>query len=217
MNSVSKKMALVLVVLIIVVCFTGCKKEKKENTLVFQGVTTTGEVEYNIGNLTCSTSSINEIVINWGLGNIKIVPSDSDKINAHEDEKGYEENQRMHWRMIKNTLEVEYCEPDSSVNLDNAVTKDLLIYMPSNLNLVIKTGKGDVNIDSMNMNTVSVESNSGNIDVTLDDEKGATIAQEIKDGEFNASGYTEKDGKYVFGKGECIADFKLKNGNLTVK
>lgn len=217
MNSVSKKIALVLAILMIVVCFAGCKKEKKENTLVFQGVTTTGEVEYNIGNLTCSTSSINEIVINWGLGNVKFAPSSSDKINGHEDEKGYEENQRMHWRLIKNTLEIEYCEPDSSVNLDNAVTKDLLLYVPSDLSVVLKIGKGDVIFDPMNMSKVSVESKSGNVDVKLDPEKGAAIKQEIKEGGFDAGEYTEKDGKYVFGKGECAAEFKLEKGNLTVK
>ena len=195
---------------------------------------------YSIGDFTYAASEVKEIEIDWAGGSIEIQQGEG-RFSAMESSRLRSDVQKMHHYLDGTTLKIEYCASGYKGDINEA-DKNLQLEIPKGVDLHIETKGAPVVIGVIEANSLSVESNSGDItgekwtivrEVEIETSSGFVSIGELNaenlDFESKSGGLSvEKcnlrqiDGETKGGDiklgliGKCIGSLETTSGNVTL-
>lgn len=159
MKSKNKLLLLVLLVIINTVLL-GCSGLNVNQPYIYD------DTEYGIGNKAFGEILINEIDIDWIVGNIYIEKSSNHEIIIRENiDIDIEEQYKMHYLLKDDVLDVKYTSSLQSLNY-KFKNKDLYVYLPSEIKKInINNVSADISINNVNIDSLTINSVSGYINI----------------------------------------------------
>ena len=110
-------------------------------------------------------TGIDEIEIHWLTGDVYLVESDEDGVNFQEDYTGNNEDYRMRYRVSDGKLTIQPCKSKLFGSID-LPRKALTVFLPDTLTLdkiTVETVSADVELMGGSVDTLSINTTSGNI------------------------------------------------------
>ena len=152
-----KKLVLIPLILIILLMFTGCS-----NLEVYQHYTY-NDTNYNIGNKAYN-EEINEINIDWIVGNIYIIQSSNHEIIIREEtDIKAEDIYKMHYKLENKILDIKFCGSIPKLDYSYRV-KDLYVFLPSQINkITINNVSSDIEINNVKIYELDINNVNGDI------------------------------------------------------
>lgn len=150
------------------------------------------ENEYSVGTTELPATAFTSVRVDWISGSIYLHAYDGDKVKVEETSNDdIEEKYQLRWLVKDNTLYIRPCKSMSSWNLaDEIPTKDLFIYIPNDLAVImdeveidnssacmsisgitadefdIASVSGDIWFEKCNANEMKIENVSGYVNLT---------------------------------------------------
>lgn len=154
------KLLLIALLIIINAVLLGCSGLNVNQQYIYD------DTEYGIGNKAFGEILINEIDIDWIVGNIYIEESSNHEIIIRENiDIDIEEQYKMHYLLKDDVLDVKYTSSLQSLNY-KFKNKDLYVYLPSEIkNININNVSSDISINNVNINSLTINSVSGYINI----------------------------------------------------
>ncbi len=158
-----------------------------------------GEVSYS------SDVNIQEIVVDWVVGDIVITQSKDQSFSLQESSQSLEENKKVHTWLEGSLLHVKFWK-SGLVSAVKASEKNLTLSIPSSISLTVNSVSGMVQISSLQAKFLHLSTVSGEIsleemnvaqDVNLSSVSGAVEAKQIESPIYTVSTVSGK----VFGEG----------------
>ncbi len=160
---ICEKIFRILLLIIIVISLSGCIRNLVSQDYIYN------DSNYSIGNK-AFVDYINEIDVDWILGDIYIMPSSNHELIIREDIRGnseetVEDKYRMHYKLDGDKLDIKFS--GSSLNLTFVYqVKILYIYLPSEVDMInINNVSSDINISEVSINKLKIENISGDIEL----------------------------------------------------
>ncbi|MBO4355670.1 MAG: DUF4097 family beta strand repeat protein [Clostridia bacterium] len=132
--------------------------------------------KYTAGNNTIN-DEVETIEIEWISGNINLLSHEENYLSIVEDSESLDEEKQVHWWLDNTTLRIRYSAPGNyMMTLDkllNLEKKDLTIYIPQSLTvkkISISQSTGDINLGTVKITDLSINSISGAIVLNCDAE-----------------------------------------------
>ena len=110
-------------------------------------------------------TGIDEIEIHWLTGDVYLVESDEDGVNFQEDYTGDNEDYRMRYKVSNGKLTIQPCKSKLFGSID-LPRKALTVFLPDTLTLdkiTVETVSADVELMGGSVDTLSINTTSGNI------------------------------------------------------
>ncbi len=110
-------------------------------------------------------TDITEIEIHWLTGDVYLVESDTDGVTFQEDYTGSNEDYRMRYKVSNGKLTIQPCKSKLFGSID-LPRKALTVFLPDTLTLdkiTVETVSADVELMGGSVDTLSINTTSGNI------------------------------------------------------
>ena len=110
-------------------------------------------------------TGIDEIEIHWLTGDVYLVESDTDGVTFQEDYTGSNEDYRMRYKVSNGKLTIQPCKSKLFGSID-LPRKALTVFLPDTLTLdkiTVETVSADVELMGGSVDTLSINTTSGNI------------------------------------------------------
>lgn len=110
-------------------------------------------------------TDITEIEIHWLTGDVYLVESDTDGVTFQEDYAGSNEDYRMRYKVSNGKLTIQPCKSKLFGSID-LPRKALTVFLPDTLTLdkiTVETVSADVELMGGSVDTLSINTTSGNI------------------------------------------------------
>lgn len=141
---------------------------------------------YQVGDFTYARQDVQSIAINWRVGKIKLVQSDSAELAVSESGRSLGEKAAMHWLLRDGVLHIEFCASGASVSV-MSWNKQLTVEVPKGVALDIRTTSAPVEAEKLVCGDVFVSSFSadmrfGNLhaaNIALSSSSGAIRADRV--------------------------------------
>lgn len=159
MKNENKWLLIVLLIIINIVLF-GCSGLKVDQEYIYD------DSEYSVGNKAFGEILINEINIDWIVGNIYIEQSSNHEIIIRENvDVDIEEQYKMHYLLKEDALNVKYTSSLKTLNY-KFKNKDLYVYLPTDIKRInIKNVSADISIKNVSISSLTINNVSGYINI----------------------------------------------------
>ena len=144
---------ILLLALLAAMMMSGC--------LVSVGPVTYKDAEkYTAGGFSYKAAEVEEVVVNWISGSVKVIQKTDASLSVSETDKGLKDSQKLHWYLDGKVLRIEFCENGYRGDFPKN-TKDLTLELPSDIRLELNSVSGDVSMadpqkySDLRINTVS--------------------------------------------------------------
>lgn len=164
----------ILLVAIAAIC-TGCKS----GIIIFDKYSDSGS--YSTGSFDYAPEDIESVSINWVLGNITIIESESDKLSVTESGTDLDDDEKMHYLIKDGSLTIQFWESRHSGRIDSS-EKNLTVEVPKGISLNIKSVSSNISADELNVTDFSANTTSGDIkidQITADSLKTKSVSGDM--------------------------------------
>lgn len=185
-----RKFILILIAAVCVCCVTvlcACDDDYVHNGKVDYDAYG-GANSYSAGSFEYTASTVTRVDVEWMMGDITVIQSDSTKLHVTESGTGLSSDKQMRWRTFGSTLEIKFWKSDYTAKVD-AADKALTLEIPKELvELKIENHSGSIYADEIDANLAELETVSGSIDLgnvktvaslALDSSSGAILVDKI--------------------------------------
>lgn len=119
---------------------------------------------YSAGDFTYNASDVDKVEVDWVLGSVTVSESGEDVLSINESgSASLKDEQKLHWRLDGRTLKVKFWQSGYSTIDDVSELKNLVIEVPTNIELDIETVSATITSGDLNMGEVDFGTVSGNI------------------------------------------------------
>lgn len=159
MKNKNKWLLIVLLIIINTVLF-GCSWLKVDQEYIYD------DSEYSAGNKAFGEILINEINIDWIVGNVYIEQSSNHEIIIRENiDIDIEEQYKMHYFLKDDVLDVKYTSSLETLNY-KFKNKDLYVYLPTDIKKInINNVSADISIKNVSISSLTINNVSGYINI----------------------------------------------------
>jgi len=198
------------------------------------------DINVTSGNIETGDLDVNELVVASTSGSISIGSIEADNVllnstsgTVNTDDVSVDDNfsatttsgamqlknveaDKMTMNSTSGTLYANTIKTNTYVNLhttSGGITTDMI----STKEVIMNTVSGSVNIALNEFKSAYIESTSGCVNITLDDEIGTTIKCNTTSGSISIAPYhQDTDSAYIIGDGESILDIETTSGNVSI-
>lgn len=164
------KLLLIALLIIINMGLLGCSKLNVNQKYIYD------DSEYSIGNKAFKEITINEINIDWIVGNVYVEQSSNHELIIRESiDIDIDEKYKMHYLLKDDVLNIKYTSslPILSYKFKN---KDLYVYLPTEIEKInINNVSADISINNVNIHTLTINNVSGYINIDSNTINALTI------------------------------------------
>lgn len=154
-----RKIILLFLLMFSLIALSGCSSLNVFQYYVYD------DTNYNIGNKAYN-EIIEEINIDWIVGNVYIVQSSNHEIIIREEtDIEIEDKFKMHYKLDNQILDIKFAGSNAKLNYSYKI-KDLYVFLPSQMNKIqINNVSSDININNVQIKDLEIDNVSGDIQV----------------------------------------------------
>ena len=148
---------------------------------------------YQSGDFTYTATAITEIEIDWMVGGVTLVQSDSAELSVSESGISLNEEQKLHYWIDGSTLNIKFCKAGWRGGNIEEKNKELTVQIPQGVDLEVANISGKIVAENLSVGELSVESVSGDItlksvtarEVSAESVSGGIAINGLETGELN--------------------------------
>lgn len=130
--------------------------------------------EYSIGDFTYEANAIEQVLINWYVGEITIHQSDQERLSVHEENVDLLENEKIHYLIKNQTLRIQFWESNHSGIIDDK-QKKLTVEIPLGISLTILTTSARVHASTLQLDAIKIITTSSSCRISSLNAKEASF------------------------------------------
>lgn len=164
------KLLLIALLIIINMGLLGCSKLNVNQKYIYD------DSEYSIGNKAFKEITINEINIDWIVGNVYVEQSSNHELIIRESiDIDIDEKYKMHYLLKDDVLNIKYTS-SLPILIYKFKNKDLYVYLPTEIEKInINNVSADISINNVNIHTLTINNVSGYINIDSNTINALTI------------------------------------------
>lgn len=212
-----KRIIVISFLIIMILCFSGCSNLEVIQSYIYD------DSNYNIGNKAYNVE-IEEINIDWIVGDINILPSSNHELIIKEETDIQAEDQyKMHYKLDDKELDIKFAGSTNKFEYSYKVKK-LYVYLPQKINkITINNQSSDINVTGVQIEELEINNVNGDltiekcksIDIELNNINGEIIIMDTITGDIEINSDNGDIG-LLFKKLPEELDITTQNANITM-
>ena len=137
--------------------------------------------DYTAGRFTYQAEDIRAVRVYWVAGSIDLIEKNSAELSVSDSADDRSQEAQLHSLLRDGILTIHYCASDYRGEMQSE-WKQLTLEIPSGIELTIENVSGNIEVDTANVKTVSLNSVSGNFDwerLTVDQLTADTVSGDL--------------------------------------
>ena len=155
----NKNKLIIVIVLLLSFILTGCSSLKVDEKYIYD------DSNYSFGNMSFE-ETINEIKVDWLVGDIIIQKSENEELIIREDtDANIQDEYKMHYLLAEDSLDIKFAGSFEKLTY-NFKVKKLYIYLPAKINeIIINSVASDVDVNYVTIDSLNIKSVSGDVNI----------------------------------------------------
>ena len=152
----------ILILIIIFILFlTGCNKNNVNTEYLYD------DESYLFGNTTITNKDINDIIVDWLVGNIIITKQESDELIIKEEkDSSLDDDFKFRYLEKENSVDVKFVKSMEQLNYDFRI-KNLYLYVPSFVkSITLNSHDAKVKCENITLDSLTIIGDNSSIDLT---------------------------------------------------